>query len=86
VTADLKNLTYVDHLSLPEMKARYSIVDGELVLEAMPTPSHQTLLLELVLKLSPFVCERHLGKVFIEERRTNETYAATTDASGVSFA
>jgi Uma2 family endonuclease len=65
MTVDLKHLTYQQYLDLPEMKARYSIVDGELVLEAMPTPSHQTLLLELVLKLSPFVHERHLGKVFV---------------------
>jgi Uma2 family endonuclease len=65
MTVDLKHLTYQQYLDLPEMRARYSIVDGELVMEAMPIPSHQTLLLELVLKLSPFVRERHLGKVFV---------------------
>jgi Uma2 family endonuclease len=65
MTVDLKHLTYADYLSLPEMKARYSIIDGELVMDAAPTPSHQTLLLGLVLKLSPFVRERHLGNVFV---------------------
>lgn len=65
MTADLKHLTYEVYLALPEMKARYSIIDGELVVEATPTPSHQALLLELLLKLSPFVRERHLGKVFV---------------------
>jgi Uma2 family endonuclease len=65
MTVDLKHLTYQQYLELPEMRARYSIVDGELVVEATPTPSHQALLLELVLKLSPFVRERHLGKVVI---------------------
>jgi Uma2 family endonuclease len=65
MTVDLKHLTYQEYLDLPEMKARYSIVDGELVAEATPTPSHQALLLELLLKLSPFVRKRHLGKVFV---------------------
>ena len=65
MTVDLKHLTYQEYLDLPEMKARYSIVDGELVVEVTPTPSHQALLLELLLKLSPFVREHHLGKVFV---------------------
>jgi Uma2 family endonuclease len=64
MTVELKHLTYEAYLALPEMKARYSIVDGELVVEATPTPSHQALLLELLLQLSPFVRERHLGKIF----------------------
>jgi Uma2 family endonuclease len=65
MTADLKHLTYDIYLTMPEMKQRYSIVDGELVVDAAPTPSDQALLLELLLKLSPFVRECHLGKIFI---------------------
>ena len=41
MTVDLKYLTYQEYLDLPEMKARYSIVDGELLMAAAPTPDHQ---------------------------------------------
>jgi Uma2 family endonuclease len=64
MTADLKHLTYQQYLNLPEMKARYSIIDGELVMDAAPTPNHQTILLELAVILVPFVRARHLGRVF----------------------
>jgi Uma2 family endonuclease len=65
VTVDLKHLTYQQYLDLPEMKARYSIVDGELVMVAAPTPDHQTVLQETFLKLDSFVREHRLGRVFI---------------------
>jgi Uma2 family endonuclease len=65
MTVDLKRLTYADYLALPEMKARYSIVDGELVMAAAPTTEHQRCILELALKLTPVVRERRLGEVFI---------------------
>ena len=29
MTVDLKHLNYAEYLALPEMKARYSIIDGE---------------------------------------------------------
>jgi Uma2 family endonuclease len=64
MTVDLKHLTYAEYLALPEMKARYSIVDGELVRDASPTPDHQTVLLELAVILVRFVREHRLGKVF----------------------
>jgi Uma2 family endonuclease len=64
MTVDLKHLTYQQYLDLPEMKARYSIIDGELVMDAAPTPNHQTILLELAVILVPFVRARHLGRVF----------------------
>jgi Uma2 family endonuclease len=64
MTVDLKHLTYQKYLDLPEMKARYSIVEGELVRDAAPTPDHQTILLELALTLVRFVRERRLGRVF----------------------
>ena len=65
MTVDLKHLTYQQYLDLPEMKARYSIVDGELVMAAAPTTEHQRCILELALKLTPVVRERRLGEVFI---------------------
>ena len=63
MTVDLKHLTYQQYLDLPEMKARYSIVDGELVMAAAPTPAHQTVVLELSAILNSFVREHRLGRV-----------------------
>ena len=65
MTGDLKRLTYQEYLDLPEMKARYSIIDGELVMAAAPTTEHQRAILELALKLTPFTRERRLGEAFI---------------------
>ena len=65
MTVDLKHLTYADYLSLPEMKARYSIIDGELVMAASPTPDHQTVQLGLAVILAPFVREHRLGRMFV---------------------
>lgn len=65
MTVDLKHLTYADYLSLPEMKARYSIVDGELVMAAAPTPDHQIALQELFVKLDSLMRAQRLGRVFL---------------------
>src|SRR5262245_64105672 len=64
MTVDLKHLTYDEYLALPEMKARYSIIDGELVMDTAPTPDHQTVLLELAIILVHFVRAYRLGRVF----------------------
>jgi Uma2 family endonuclease len=65
MTVDLEHLTYADYLSLPEMKARYSILDGELVMAAAPTPDHQTVLQELFVKLDSLMRAQRLGRVFL---------------------
>jgi Uma2 family endonuclease len=65
MTADLKHLTYEKYLALPEMKARYSIVDGELAMAASPTPDHQTVVQEMFVKIDASVRERRLGRVFL---------------------
>jgi Uma2 family endonuclease len=65
MSIDLKHLTYDAYLAMPEMKQRYSIIDGELVMAASPNPPHQTIVQELLLKLDPFVRERQLGRVFV---------------------
>jgi Uma2 family endonuclease len=65
MTVDLKHLTYQPYLALPEMKARYSIVNGVRVMDAVPTPAHQLLLQELLLKLVPCIREHRLGELFI---------------------
>jgi Uma2 family endonuclease len=64
MTVELKHLTYEEYLALPEMKERYSIVDGELLMAAAPTPDHQTVVLELSSILNSFVREHRLGRVF----------------------
>jgi Uma2 family endonuclease len=65
MTGDLKHLSYDAYLALPEMKARYSILDGELVMAASPTPDHQTIVQETFVKLDAFVREHRLGRVFV---------------------
>jgi Uma2 family endonuclease len=65
MTVDLKHLTYDVSLAMPEMMARYSIIDGELVVAAASTLNHQRVVLRLALKLTPFVTERHLGGIFV---------------------
>jgi Uma2 family endonuclease len=65
MTVDLKHLTYEVYLALPEMKARYSIVDGELQTAASPTPDHQTVVLALSSTLHAFVRVHRLGRVFV---------------------
>jgi Uma2 family endonuclease len=65
MTVDHKHLTYDAYLALPEMMARYSIVNGELIMDGAPTPDHQTVVLELSLKLAPFIREHRLGRVFV---------------------
>lgn len=65
MTVDLTHLTYAEYLSLPEMKARYAIVDGELVMAAAPTPDHQRMVQRTFVKLDAFVQERQIGTVFL---------------------
>ena len=55
MTVDLRHLTYQAYLDLPEMKARYSIVDGELVMAAAPTPDHQMILQVTFVKVDSFI-------------------------------
>jgi Uma2 family endonuclease len=65
MTVDLKHLTYHEYLDLPEMKARYSIIDGELILAAAPTPDHQRVVQSTFVRLDSFVRECQLGMVFL---------------------
>jgi Uma2 family endonuclease len=65
MTVDLKHLTYDIYLTMPEMKQRYSIIDGELMMAAAPTPDHQTVVLALSSTLNSFVREHRLGRVFV---------------------
>jgi Uma2 family endonuclease len=58
-----QKLTFEAYLALPEMKQRYEIVDGVLIMPPAPTPAHQWFLQRIFLRLHNFVEARHLGVV-----------------------
>ena len=58
-----KEITFEDYLLLPEIKKRYDIVDGEMIMSPAPTPVHQQILAELYDHVKPFVRRRKLGVV-----------------------
>ena len=58
-------LTYEAYLALPEMKQRYEIVDGVLLMAPAPTPVHQWIMLEIAIRLRDFVNERGLGAMLV---------------------
>ena len=58
-------LTYETYLALPEMKQRYDIVDGVLLMAPAPSPVHQWIMLEIAVRLKGFVTERDLGVVLV---------------------
>ena len=64
MSTQTQRLTYEQYLKSPEIKARYDIVDGVMIMAPRPTLSHQTILRQLVRILDPFVRERQLGEVF----------------------
>lgn len=63
MTLQTRQLTYEEYLKLPEMKARYDIVDGELIMSPSPNIQHQRILRQLFRMLDPFVTEHQLGEV-----------------------
>jgi Uma2 family endonuclease len=63
MVVELKTLTYEEYLALPEVKRRYEIVDGEMIMSPGPTPAHQWILQKIFIALWTFVMERHLGIV-----------------------
>ena len=58
-----KKLTYEAYLALPEIKQRYEIVDGVLIMPPAPTPDHQWIMMEVAVRLRGFVSERRAGVV-----------------------
>ena len=58
-----KKLTYEEYLKGPEIKARYDIVDGRMIMAPSPTTQHQRILLQLTMRLHQFVSEHQLGEV-----------------------
>ena len=63
MTLKAKRLTYEEYLKGPEIKARFDIVDGEMIMSQKPTVSHQRLLGRLAMMLHQFVSEQQLGEV-----------------------
>ena len=57
-------LTVDDYMATPE-GARYQLLDGELLLSASPSDRHQTVLLDLVLEVRPFVRTRRIGRMWV---------------------
>jgi Uma2 family endonuclease len=64
MTLQTRRLTYEEYLKSPEIKQRYEIVDGELIMAPSPTLQHQTILRRLFLLVYPFVTEHQLGEVW----------------------
>ena len=56
--------TYADYTRMPE-DVRCEIIDGELIMAAAPSTSHQDALLNFTLILAPFVRDHGLGRLFI---------------------
>jgi Uma2 family endonuclease len=61
---DTKKLTYEEYLAMPEMKRRYEIIDGELMMAASPIPIHQWIAANLFRSIDPFVRASRLGILF----------------------
>ena len=58
-----RRLTYQEYLDGPEIKARYDIVDGEMIMAPGATTQRQMILLQLTVRLHQFVSEGQLGEV-----------------------
>ena len=64
MTLQTRRLTYEEYLKSPEIKQRYEIVDGQLIIAPSPTLQHQTILRQLFLLVDRFVTEHQLGEVW----------------------
>ena len=64
MSTQTQKLTYEEYLKTPEIKARYDIVDGVMIMAPSPTLRHQTILRQLFLLLNRFVAEHQLGEVW----------------------
>ena len=54
-------LTYEEYLDTPEIKRRFDIVDGEMIMAPSPIPNHQITSRQFFLVLHQFIVERNLG-------------------------
>jgi Uma2 family endonuclease len=64
MTLQTRRMTYEEYLKSPEIKQRYEIVDGKMIMAPAPTLEHQTILRQLFLRVHQFVTEHQLGEVW----------------------
>ena len=64
MTLQTKKLTYEGYLASPEIKARYDIIDGEMVMAPAPSLNHQTISRRILSRIDRFVTEHELGEVW----------------------
>lgn len=62
---EVKTLTFEEYRAMPEMKQRYEIIDGELLMSPAPTSDHQWIVGNIFDPLRRFVKERSLGVVLV---------------------
>ena len=63
MSTQAKKLNYEEWLGLPEIKQRYEIVDGVLLMPPGPTPDHQWVMQKILRPLADFVEDKGLGVV-----------------------
>ena len=63
MTLQTRILTYAEYLNEPEVMARFDIIDGEVIMSASPSFTHQMILANLHLLVHYFVDEHQLGWV-----------------------
>jgi Uma2 family endonuclease len=64
MTLQTRKLTYQEYLAGPEIKARYDIIDGEMVMAPAPSLNHQTISRRILSRIDRFVTEYELGEVW----------------------
>jgi Uma2 family endonuclease len=64
MTLQTRRMTYEEYLKSPEIKQRYEIVDGKMIMAPAPTLEHQNILRQLFRFLDRFTIEHQLGEVW----------------------
>ena len=65
MTLQTRHLTYEEYLKSPEIKQRYEIVDGKMIMPPSPNLEHQTILGQLHFLMYQFLNEHNLGRVWV---------------------
>jgi Uma2 family endonuclease len=62
---DVKAWTVADLASMPDDGQRYEVIDGELFVTPSPALRHQDAILELALRIAPYVVSHEIGHLVI---------------------
>jgi Uma2 family endonuclease len=65
MAVETHKLTYEEYLAMPEMRCRYEIIDGEMIMAPSPIPIHQWIVGNLYRPLHGFVSQNRLGAVLM---------------------